>query len=483
MENPLRLLLPLALLLAASPAAASVWAVSPNGDDAATGDRSAPLLTLGAAFARAAAGDEIDVAAGTYAETLTATALDGITLLGGWSADFASRDPIANATAVVGDGVGFPLRLVDCKEWRIDGFAFDGRGAWYAVTAEATLDVATFTLALSNCTVTGASAYGVYLRGARATIDRCAVTDNGQAGIAAHSNYEWVQLKLTRSLVARNGSGLYLIGFRLFEIFNNVIADNAGWGVWISYPGWTAQVFNNTIVRNAGGGIGAGYYKAIWAQNNIIAFNGAPGFNNVQNNYVQAGFNDVYGNVGGDYFNVVPPATDLSVDPGLDDTWHLAPGSPLVDAGTDLSSYLGDDLDGEGRTLALDGDGLFDIGADELQQYLAVSIDVLPGTDPNVIELSAGGTVPVAVLGSATFDASTIDVATIRFAGAPVATKNSGEYRFSLEDSNLDGILDAVVHVRTRALALTPGDAQAVLEGVTVDGYPFRGRDAVVALP
>jgi hypothetical protein len=71
------------------------------------------------------------------------------------------------------------------------------------------------------------------------------------------------------------------------------------------------------------------------------------------------------------------PTTDITVDPQLDPvTHHLTAGSPCIDAGLDhyYDWWNGDvyppntDFDGDGRSVALGGDGLYDMGADEYVQ-------------------------------------------------------------------------------------------------------------------
>jgi hypothetical protein len=103
-----------------------------------------------------------------------------------------------------------------------------------------------------------------------------------------------------------------------------------------------------------------------------------------------------------------------------------------------------------------------------------VLIDIKPGSFPNSISLSNSGSVPVAVLSSATFDALTIDPSTVKFAGAPALSIGGGP-----EDVNHDGRPDKVLHFETAALKLTTEDTQACLAGKTVTGVQFRGCDSV----
>lgn len=363
-------LLSIAALAASTPAHAATWYVSPAGDDAAAGDLpGAPLATPAAAVARAAAGDLVQLAAGTYPGAFAVDAKSGLALQGGWDLAFAARDTLAHETVLEGDGTAATVTFSGGTGYLLEGVTVRGGSVNVHVTSALGSDQPV-TLAISDCTVTAAAGYGVYSQGAYLVVDRSRIVANGQDGIAAHSPYETNRADITRNLIAGNGTryiagALYLISSRLYRVHNNVIAGNSGWGVWIAYPGWTAEVLNNTIVGNGSGGVGTGYYKTMWIANNVIAFNGAPGVNSVQNNWIGGGNNDVYGNVGGDWFQASPSPTDLSVDPLLDADHRLTAASPLVDAGADLSAYLADDRDGQPRTRGAGGDGLFDIGADE----------------------------------------------------------------------------------------------------------------------
>ncbi len=114
---------------------------------------------------------------------------------------------------------------------------------------------------------------------------------------------------------------------------------------------------------------------------------------------------------------------------------------------------------------------------------ISVSIDIKPGSFPNSINLGSGGTVPVAILSTGTFDATTVDPVTVTLASAPVKLKGKGTPMTSVEDVNGDGLGDLVVHVDTSALELTETDTEAVLEGKTIDGTMIRGTDSVRVVP
>jgi len=111
---------------------------------------------------------------------------------------------------------------------------------------------------------------------------------------------------------------------------------------------------------------------------------------------------------------------------------------------------------------------------------LRVSIDIKPGEYPNTINLGSKGVVPVAILSSEGFDATTVDPLSVTLAGAKVRLKGKGTPMASIEDLNGDGMMDLVVHVETKALQLTTTSTEAILEGKTYSRRRIRGSDSVL---
>ena len=105
-----------------------------------------------------------------------------------------------------------------------------------------------------------------------------------------------------------------------------------------------------------------------------------------------------------------------------------------------------------------------------------VLIDIKPGSWPNSINVRNKGVIPVAVLSSDVFDATTIDSTTARFgpSGARIA-HGSGH----IEDVNSDGYLDLVMHFVTLETGISCGDNSADLYSVTYSGTTAIGTDAV----
>jgi YVTN family beta-propeller protein len=117
------------------------------------------------------------------------------------------------------------------------------------------------------------------------------------------------------------------------------------------------------------------------------------------------------------------------------------------------------------------------------QDFITVAIDIRPGSNPNSINLGSKGNVPVAILSTADFDATTVNPATVTLADAQVTVKGNGTLLASLEDVNADGLTDLVVHVTTAGMSISDGDVEAVLTGETFDGQTIRGSDSVRVVP
>ena len=202
-------------------------------------------------------------------------------------------------------------------------------------------------------------------------------------------------------------------------------------------------------------------------------------------------YNDVFGNdVAYDGW-LVPGIGNIAADPryvslGTGD-FHLAASSPAIDAGDPaIASPPLLDLDGDARIIDGDGEGTerVDMGYDEaLQRPVVFAIDVKPGTTPNVVNLYALGVLPVAILGSAGFDVTSIDVTTVRFGPAAAAPAHDlldpETYLDHLQDVDADGFLDLMTHFRIQALGLNCDMTEVELSATTTAGLELRATDSI----
>jgi CubicO group peptidase (beta-lactamase class C family) len=112
---------------------------------------------------------------------------------------------------------------------------------------------------------------------------------------------------------------------------------------------------------------------------------------------------------------------------------------------------------------------------------LTIDLDIKPGSDPNAVNPTARGILPVAVLGSDTFDVADVDATTMAFGpGEATPVHRSGGHP---EDVNDDGYTDWISHYRIEEVAVAAGDTEFCLTGETLDGIPFEGCDAIMTVP
>ncbi|MHC4607511.1 MAG: hypothetical protein ACYTAF_11380 [Planctomycetota bacterium] len=111
-----------------------------------------------------------------------------------------------------------------------------------------------------------------------------------------------------------------------------------------------------------------------------------------------------------------------------------------------------------------------------------VGIDIKPGSDPNSFNNDGNGAIPVAILGSETFDVTLIDASTVTMEGMPVKTvgKPGREKLLAhIEDVNADGFDDLVVQIQDVDGVFAQGEGVALVTGTLLDGRSFEGTDSV----
>lgn len=122
-----------------------------------------------------------------------------------------------------------------------------------------------------------------------------------------------------------------------------------------------------------------------------------------------------------------------------------------------------------------------------------VSIDVKPGDKSNRVRTSGNEGIAVAVLTTATFDATTVDPSTVCFGDDPPpggttlytqpfgvdADCNEVHRRGHIQDADSDGDLDMVLHFETAQTGIDAGDTEARMTGKTTRGIAFEGSDSI----
>jgi uncharacterized delta-60 repeat protein len=114
---------------------------------------------------------------------------------------------------------------------------------------------------------------------------------------------------------------------------------------------------------------------------------------------------------------------------------------------------------------------------------ITVPIDIKPGSITNPIKLSSTGRMPVAILSTSPFDATTTDPTSVCFGDAEApAQRDCTAAHSSLEDVNGDGRLDLLLLFETTQTGIDLGDTQACLTGRTLSDLGVEGCDSIKTL-
>ena len=133
------------------------------------------------------------------------------------------------------------------------------------------------------------------------------------------------------------------------------------------------------------------------------------------------------------------------------------------------------------------------------EQPPTVGVDIKPQSCPNPFNFKSKGKLPVAILGTADFDVTDIDVSTILLEGVPPLRWNYEAVASAYSDSNTvplcpcnedgpDGSMDLTLKFDTQTIAAAIGDSLAsgdiiqlyLTADLLEDGTPIEGTDCVV---
>ncbi len=133
-------------------------------------------------------------------------------------------------------------------------------------------------------------------------------------------------------------------------------------------------------------------------------------------------------------------------------------------------------ITGDGTFFALDNLEI----ADDTPQSTSITIDIKPGDRSNVINPKSKGVIPVAILTTDSFDATTVEPATALF--GPTGTE-ARELKAAVEDVNGDRRPDMLLFFATVQTGVRCGDIVARLTAQTSDGTAVEGSDSIRTVP
>ncbi len=261
----------------------------------------------------------------------------------------------------------------------------------------------------------------VAIRNSAPTIQNCEMSQTLFSAVQIDGG---APLVLNNDIHSTKGASVF-VGSGSAIIADNILHDNEQDGIHVGIPG-SPIIHNNIIYGNTRYGINASTGSIIL--NNTIDSNGtaincdneSPKiYNNIITNHPTIGiravnggapipsYNDVWSN-GRNYFGISPGVGDISSNPQFVNQssrdYHLVSSSPCIDAGAPNSP-----MDPDSTRV--------DIGSFFFDQTITISVDIQPHSCPNHLTRRGSDILRVAIVGSATFDISTVDPTGVMLGG------------------------------------------------------------------
>jgi TolB protein len=179
--------------------------------------------------------------------------------------------------------------------------------------------------------------------------------------------------------------------------------------------------------------------------------------------------------------------TNLSQNPAFDADPAWSPDGSMITFTTNrngLFQIAVMNADGSNQTVITAGSSLegFPDWQPLVPSVVTVRVDIKPGATRNPICLRTDRLIPVAIVTTDTFDATTVDPSTVCFGDADDPGQRDCTEAFGngqIEDVNGDGRPDLLLTYETSQTGIDLGDTQACLTGETFDGVEVEGCDAI----
>jgi hypothetical protein len=185
-----------------------------------------------------------------------------------------------------------------------------------------------------------------------------------------------------------------------------------------------------------------------------------------------------------DEMNGMRRVEDVLTDAGLDLTgWKLKSAHGVSDDGNVIGGWGINPAGSEEGWIA-------QLAVSPVPEPTILALDIKPGPSKNTVSLNGNGTLQMAILASADFNVSEVDIDSLLF-GDPILVDGGatplGTTSDKLRDINHDGLDDLLVGFSISDLvdggALAASSVEGRLMGELLDGTPIVGSDIIRMVP